>query len=427
MDSLINKRGIISAMDWKKIVLKKIKPTKKEADEIDKKISDFVAKLKKGVTGVDVVLGGSGAKGTWLSGAHDADVFVIFDYKKYVGKSHILSDILEKKLKKIFKYERLHGSRDYFQVKEEDFTFEIIPILELKNADEAANITDVSPLHTRWVRKNSNERLRDEIRLTKAFCMAQKCYGAESYINAFSGYVLEVLTVFYGSFEKLLKNAVKWEEKQIIDAGKLYGKIENVWLVLNKAKLDSPLIVIDPVDKARNAAAALSKDKWLLFKKTAAAFLKMPSVGFFEKREVSFEKLKKGKNHIVYVEVEGFRGKDDVAGAKLLKGFTFLKKELKAFGYVDGDWEWDKKNAMFWFFVKKNNKDKFELRKGPPLKMKKHVKNFKKKHKNAFEKSRNVWVKITVKDYKLKDFVMKKLKEDYFKEKVKKVNVVKVV
>jgi len=67
-----------------------------------------------------------------------------------------LSDLLEKKLKSAFKSKkisRLHGSRDYFQIKENDFTTEIIPILDIKKAEQAEKITDVSPLHAEWVNK----------------------------------------------------------------------------------------------------------------------------------------------------------------------------------------------------------------------------------------------------------------------------------
>ena len=37
---------------------------------------------------------------------------------------------MKKKFKNIIK---LHGSRDYFQIRENSFTFEIVPILKIKN------------------------------------------------------------------------------------------------------------------------------------------------------------------------------------------------------------------------------------------------------------------------------------------------------
>ena len=402
---------------WKQEVLQRIKPTADEEKALYEKISVFLSEVNRTAGDAHAMLGGSGAKGTWLKGQHDADIFVLFPYEQYKENSAQLADILEKRLKKMNKrFERLHGSRDYFRFKERNFMFEVVPILKINNARDAVNITDVSPLHAAWVNKNSKDKIRDDIRIVKAFCKAQRCYGAESYIRGFSGYVLEILIIYYGSFEKLLKAAVKWEEKQVIDAGKLYKK-GVVWMEMNEAKLHSPLIVVDPVDKSRNAAAALSKEKWLLFKKKAAAFLKKPNSSFFEKKEVTFDKL---KGNVVWIEVEGNEGKEDKIGAQLLLAFEFLKNKLKDFCITNSGWEWNE-HAVFWFVVKKKEKERLELRKGPPLDLEKHVAIFKKKHKNVVVKDGMIFAKLAVKDYKLNDFVRQVLKEEYFKEKVKKV------
>ena len=100
--------GVISA-----IILAFFKPV----------IDNFLKIINKNLKDAKAVLGGSGAKATWLTKAHDADIFVQFDYKKYKEKSDQISDILEKHLKKRFKkIDRIHGSRDYFQLKQKNFT-----------------------------------------------------------------------------------------------------------------------------------------------------------------------------------------------------------------------------------------------------------------------------------------------------------------
>ena len=43
--------------------------------------------------------------------------------------------------------------------------------------------------------------------------------------------------------------------------------------------------MIDPVDKSRNAAAALSKEKLLLLRKLAKQYLNKPSQKYFQKQE----------------------------------------------------------------------------------------------------------------------------------------------
>ena len=112
-------------------ILKQIKPTKKEEKQVKEKINNLLTELKK--LKFNPILGGSGAKNTWLKGNHDIDVFVKF--KK--GEENI-SKKLEIKLKKKFKIEKLHGSRDYFRIERDNFTFEIVPIINIKKASESA-------------------------------------------------------------------------------------------------------------------------------------------------------------------------------------------------------------------------------------------------------------------------------------------------
>ena len=139
-------------MNYKNI-LNKIKPNKQEEKQVSDRINSFIKKLNKNLKNAKAVLGGSGAKNTWLKDAHDADIFVLFNHEK-----QNISNILEKVLKKTFKkFDRLHGSRDYFQIKEKDFTFEIVPIVKISKAEQALNITDISPLHAKWVNKNGKK------------------------------------------------------------------------------------------------------------------------------------------------------------------------------------------------------------------------------------------------------------------------------
>ena len=81
-------------------VIKDIRPSEKYEEEILDKASSIINKLNKGIKDAKSVLGGSGAKGTWLK-TFDADIFVKFNCNKFKDKSDKLSDILEKFLKKI--------------------------------------------------------------------------------------------------------------------------------------------------------------------------------------------------------------------------------------------------------------------------------------------------------------------------------------
>jgi len=445
-------------------IINGIKPDRKYEENILSRTDNIIKKLNKTVRGAEAILGGSGAKGTWLK-TFDADIFIKFNYNKYKDKSDKLSDILGKNLKKIYpKAKRLHGSRDYFQIKQDKFTFEVIPILSIRKAEEAKNITDVSPLHSQFVLKSmkikdtqkskgflvslGNQRfqrdfqdtknvkrflvynkLADEIRLTKQFCKACNVYGAESYIRGFSGYICEILTIYYGSFLKLIKNAAKWKDEVVIDIKKYY-KGKDIFKEVNKSKLVSPLIVIDPVQKDRNAAAALNIEKFELFNKKAREFLKNPTKEFFEIKEFNIDNIKekfKNKN-LVFLESEPLKRKQDVAGAKLMKIFEFLSKELikKDFKIIENGWNWDGKKKAYFYFVSENKllSTTKELI-GPPEKLKFHVNKFKKKYKRTIIRKKRILAIIKRKFREPGGLIKDIIKDDYIKDKVRNIKMIK--
>jgi tRNA nucleotidyltransferase (CCA-adding enzyme) len=268
-----------------------------------------------------------------------------------------------------------------------------------------------------------NPGLADDIRLAKAFCKAANVYGAESYAKGFSGHVLDVLVIYYKGFIPLLKNAVKWKEHDVVDFNNHYkGKALQR---LNKSKI-GPLIVIDPIQPERNAAAVLSREKFFLFKKKAEEFLKKPLKKFFEKKGITIGELKKkakGKK-LLLVKVKAVKGKQDVVGSKLLKAFDYIFNKLVSndFKVYNKGWKWDKKNdALFWFMVKDETLSEKKVRLGPPLKNKQNVEDFRKKHKNIFVKGKRICAEVK-RNYRKPEELLKEIKKDlYLKEKAKKI------
>ena len=408
----------------------KIRPEPAEEKKFSAATTLFLRKLNSSLKEGKAILGGSGAKGSWLSGNHDMDIFVLYGYSKFRDKSPGLSNLLETVLKKAFsgtKISRVHGSRDYFKLSFEGFNFEVVPILKISRAEQAINITDISPLHSRWVNKHA-AKSKDDIRLLKRFCKAQNLYGAESYIGGFSGYVLEILIAHYGSFEKVLKASLKWKEKDIIDPSRFYKGREALFHI-NSSKLQSPLIVVDPVDKSRNAAAALSKEKFLRFKEIAKKYLRKPGEDFFEKERLELSALRENhKGTILYLEITAPEGKEDVAGAKILKVFECLKKKLDPFTVLASGWDWDKKqDAAIYFVLKKKELLEYEIKIGPPLRMKEYVADFKSKNEHTFEGRGRIMAKVKVGHPKIADFAASALKDDYVRERIKQLKVLKII
>lgn len=404
-----------------KDALKSIKPAATEEKKLKLVTAGVLKKLARALPNSKAIVGGSVAKGTWLKGTKEVDIFVAFDYKKYAADSERLSDHLDAGLKKMYPpRKRLHGSRDYFQVLLQGYIFEIIPILQINKPEQARNITDMSLLHAEWVKKLP-QKVKDDIRLAKMFAKANGCYGAESYIGGFSGYVLEILVAYYHSFEALLKQAVAWESKTVIDLKKHYPK-KDVFRELNLSKLQSPVIVIDPVDKNRNAAAALSLEKFLLFKKKAKEFLAGPDDHYFRIVPLTLGELRsRTKKNIIYLEILPLPGKMDVVGTKLLKCFEYLKEQLQPFTVKEAQWQWEGKEAVMYFFIERRQLEPFSIRVGPPLTMPEQVKSFKMVHKQTYEEYGRVYARVPYQYPLVTVYINHVLKQQFIKERIQKI------
>ena len=363
--------------------LMKIKPNYEEVKTIDektKKIIDVIEKnIKKKKVKAQVFVGGSSAKDTLIKKKkYDIDLFVRFD-SKYDEKK--ISDMLQKLIPKGSVKQK--GSRDYFSIKKDNIDFEMIPVMKIKNPKQAKNITDLSYFHVNYVKKqiNKHKGLSDEIRLAKAFTYYQECYGAESYINGFSGYAIELLIIYYKSFIRFLKAMTKIKDRLIIDMEQMYKNKNQLIQEMNKSKLSSPIILIDPTNKERNALAALSEDTFKEFQKKANQFLKNPSVRFFiiEDKKQALEK--KYKDKLKKIQLKTKKQAGDIGGTKLKKFYNYFIRELEEYFIVDkSDFEYDEdKNIGTIYLVVKPKKE--IIFNGPPVKMKKALKNFRKQHK----------------------------------------------
>ncbi len=379
------------------IELNRIKPSQEDESRINEIVKSLMKKLNSRLKGAEVKMGGSFAKGTTIrKRTYDVDLFAVFNDDKDI------SERLGKVLRQLkIKCNRLPGSRDYFSVPMNSegvrFKIEIVPVFRIKKAQEAKNVTDVSMLHVDYVKRKirKNPKLADDIRMAKALCYAMDCYGAESHIKGFSGYCLEILTSHYGGFEKLLKAASKWKEKTVIDPEKYYKNASEIMHEINEAKLLSPLILIDPVQRNRNAAAALDNEKYNVFIESAKRFLKKPSGKFFERREFDIEgfkrEAKRKKLPLFKVEAESRRVKEDISGAKLLKLHNVMVGMFEKEGYsIKSKWVFCENRSSSYFIL---GRPKEILQKGPPVARKKHSEEFKKRWKKVFVKNGNLYTK----------------------------------
>jgi len=387
--------------------------------EVDGFVRRLNARIRKAKLQAEAMAGGSVAKGTFLKGDYDVDIFVRFE-QQYLDQdlSALLARLLEP-----WKPERIHGSRDYFQIRNE-LVFEVVPVLKVEHPSQAVNVTDMSPLHVSWVLQHKKHR--EGIRLAKAFCKAAHAYGAESYIKGFSGHVLDILVIYYKGFIPLLRASLKWKRQEVVDINKAHGG--KALQRLNRAKI-SPLIVIDPLLPERNAAAALSQEKIALFQAAARGFLRKPDVEYFTTKELTIgdvrEKARDRK--LLILQVAPKKGKRDVVGSKLLKAFEHVRIHLlnNDFTLLDAGWSWGKE-TFFYYILKKETLPQEEERIGPPVRLKKNAEEFRAKYQKTFVRGSRIFAKMRRKYRRPEELLRDMCDDPYVKGKLRQARLLQV-
>jgi len=413
-----------------KEVLRKIEPPKEDLEYINKSLKNFTEKLKnliiKKRINAEVFVGGSYAKKTLIKkDSYDIDIFLRFD-KSYEDKK--IPEIAKNLLSRIAEFTVIHGSRDYFRITlKNNFFIELVPVKKVQNPKDSENITDLSYLHVKYANKKiKSKQILNEIKIAKAFLHANGCYGAESYINGFSGYSLELLVYHYRGFLRFLDAMSKvGKEKLIIDIEKRYKNKKEVLIDINSSKLASPVILIDPTYAQRNALAALSEETFRKFQNACKTFLKSPSINAFEKKKTDIEKLKaeslKKSHEFLLINISTNKQEGDVAGSKLFKFYNHLSDEIKKlFDIKKSGFEYNGKNSGKCFFAVKKKKE--IIYPGPFKEDTDNVKKFKSEHKNVFEKGKRIYareeVKLSIKEFieKWKTKNSKRINEMYITE-----------
>lgn len=269
-------------------VEKRLVPSKEEEERM-RKAAEFVVSYIKLMASnkqvnVKVESGGSYAKHTWIRGRSDIDVFVVFEDEQSTRR-------LRELVPHGFNSE--HGTREYFVGKAGGMNVQVVPVVSFSRVEDVKNSIDFSIMHKDYILQHTDERQRRDIILLKQFCIANRCYGSEAYIHGFSGYVLELLVVHYGSFLSLFKEAADWEPGVFIDHEHMYSSKEEA--IKEIGAVDNPLIVVDPTNRHRNVCGSLNLDNFARFVFAVRKFLKEPDPSFFKVRDAEKEFVKRSK------------------------------------------------------------------------------------------------------------------------------------
>jgi len=266
-------------------VIAKIRP-KPEEEENVRDFAKRIIEVSKDVSGLDSVVCGSIGKSTWIAGDHDVDLFMMFP-------KDLSRDILEERGLKFGKkiVERMGGKwiikyaeHPYVHAIIKGFDVDVVPCYRIAKGEHIKSAVDRSPLHLEFILAHLKPEYFDDVRLLKQFCKGIGVYGSDAKSMGVSGYICELLMLKYGHFDAVLAQIAGWRAQQIIHLG-----TEPV-----KAKFSEPLVIIDPVDHSRNAAAAVSAENFARLVTYAKRFLARPDSSYFwpKEKELSATELK---------------------------------------------------------------------------------------------------------------------------------------
>ncbi|MFX0068978.1 MAG: CCA tRNA nucleotidyltransferase [Candidatus Hodarchaeota archaeon] len=355
--------------------LKRLIPGRREKEEILSITKTLVQRLnqeikKRGIENVEVKIEGSIAKNTWTSGDRDIDIFILFP--KEFSKENATSIGLDIAKTQFKKWEERYAEHPYIRGQIDSYRIDVVPSFKIRDISEMLTAVDRTPLHTEYVNKHLAMRQLDDVRLLKGFMKGIGVYGAEIKISGFSGYLGELLIIKYGAFIQVLKSCSNWKEGEIIDIEKHYEDSQTIRRVFS-----DEFIVVDPVDKDRNVAAALNSAKLNEFTAAAYAFLKRPTLRFFfpeERKPFTSEEIRK------IIEARGtdvllllFEVPDvvpDILWGQLYKSIKAIKQILiqEEFRVTREDvWSDEEKIAAMAFELENANLPKVRTHMGPPV------------------------------------------------------------
>ena len=366
-------------------ILKKITPDKQERKKQAKLAEKIIKNIKKTSGSHDeVMLCGSNAKNTHLKRDNDLDIFVLFPEKLERKEFEKEGLKIGKKVFRGHEWEKAFSEHPYIKGKIEGFDVEIVPSYKVSKGELKQSAVDRSPFHNAFLKKKLVGKKKGEARLLRQFLKGIKCYGADTKASSVPGYVVELLILEYGSFEKTVKAISEWKQGQTIDLGKYWKKVE-----ARKLFPTAPLIVIDPVDKNRNVSAALSVNQFSRMIVASRAFLRKPSKNFFFGKKEKAWSVKRlnamlQKKELIAVRL-GFPKKAlaDIVWGQIQRFARKIEKQLNLSGFKvvrSEAWTDEKEAIVIIFEVESRILQKSVVKQGPFVTDEKNSKAFLKAH-----------------------------------------------
>ncbi|MFX0003802.1 MAG: hypothetical protein ACFE9C_15000 [Candidatus Hodarchaeota archaeon] len=436
-------------------VLKEITPTAKEIELInditrllEKLLKEKAQELKIKYNKIEPQ-GSTGIKQTQVKNDFDIDIFIGLDYSDYklkykgLSKSKIKkkskNDFLELCNKWILKSlilnefhnpRLLYAEHPYVTV---DYILRDIKIkidivlyfdLDLEYIKKNGPITavDRSPWHGYFVRDELSAKQKNDVRLLKQFFKACYSYGDKTPIGkiGFIGYSAELLIYYFKDLIILFRNFNELDKKPL----DYYNRNAEM---LNKIAhfQNDYLIVVDPVDKNRNVASAISDRAFKYCNKRINEFLKHPSTDYFMIKPIPEVDLSDKEDSLLSkLFIIELQNNDSNIHYTINRDKLYsFGENLKAIGEKEFShtprfeniifevyFQEEKNQYIIAIYCEKSHISDSYNRRGPPITEKSHVVKFKKKNPDYFEEEGYLWVETQREFSKFSSFLIDFLK-----------------
>ncbi len=372
-------------------VLKRITPNSSNRERVLSLANRLTRKVREAAEeqGVEaeVRVEGSVAKDTWLKDEPEIDIFMRLPKtmpRETFGT--ICLEIARNSTEGFTQIERF-AEHPYLEAIIDDVRVNIVPCYKVERG-QWISATDRTPFHTDYIKPLLNQRKAGEVRLLKKFMKGVGVYGAEIKVGGFSGYLCELLILHYGSFPKVLKEIRDWKERTIIDHQKHYKNTRKI-----KKFFEEPLVVVDPVDKERNVAAAVRKERLNELIAASRAFLRNPDTFFFYPSEVEaldsrelVNRINTRGSAIIFVYFGGVTAVPDVLWGQLYKSQRSLRKMIQQHDFTvlrNDVWSNGKNLCVLIFEVENRFLPNMNMHLGPPLRKRLECERFLRKYVGA--------------------------------------------
>ena len=316
-------------MTFESEILSEIKPTVEECEIIlanAKELQGITERyLEEKDIDAKVLFAGSIGKDTYLRNP-DIDMFIMFPEETSAQEMERLG--IEVGMA-ILNGHKSFSEHPYISGIFKGMEVDMVPCFAVSTAEKIKSSVDRTPFHARYILENSDAQMRDEMRLMKRFMKGIGTYGAEPHVRGFSGYLCEIITLYYGGFLNALKAATEWKEGVKLNFGNGEGNFSR-----------AAMIFYDPVDGRRNVASAVHVDTLSRFITAARRYLEKPSKKFFfpngraafDQKEIR-ERLSLRDSTLISISFERPKVLDDILHAQMWKTEAAIDKRLQYYGF----------------------------------------------------------------------------------------------